>query len=464
MPDPLEAVTPLDGRYAAYSADLRPYASEAALFRARVRVEIEYLLAIAEVDAIDLTFSDDERAAVSAIADTFDVDDARRIKTIETEGDGDRPPTNHDVKAVEYWIRDELDRIDLAEAVPFVHFGLTSEDVNNLAYRLLARGAVEDVIVPQLEALIETVRADASTYDDVAMLARTHGQPASPTTYGKELAVYADRLARSRDRIDTAIGDLAGKLGGATGTFGAHYTVAPEVEWPAVARRVTDAFDLEYLSRTTQINPNDDLAALFDALAGMASICIDLDRDMWLYISQEYLVQAPAAGDVGSSTMPHKVNPIDFENSEGNLARARSELRFLADELTTSRLQRDLSDSTVMRNIGPAMASCHLGLHKLADGLGEVKPNEDTMAEELAAHPAVLAEAMQTALRAIGDRDAYERIKDATRGKQVTAETFAPIIEQIEAVDPALASRLADLEPSTYTGIAEELADGVAFE
>ncbi len=461
MPDPLDAVSPLDGRYAAAMAPLRPYASESALMRARVRVEVEYLIALADLEAVDLALSSGDRETVRSYHEAFAADDAERIKTIETDGDADRPATNHDVKAVEYWVRDRLRADGLDAAVPWVHFGLTSEDVNNLAYRLLVAGALEDVLMPALRAVRDQLAAMAREHRNLAMPARTHGQPASPTTFGKELAVYVDRLDRGRRRVDSARHGLGGKLGGATGTFAAHAVVVPDVDWPAFAQGFVADLGLTYRPLTTQVNPNDDLAGLLDALAGVASVLVDLDRDLWRYVSDGYLRQAAVSGEVGSSTMPHKVNPIDFENAEGNLEHARSDLRFLADDLPISRLQRDLSDSTVARTIGTALGHWLLGVSKTADGLEQVAPDADRMAADVAAHPEVLAEAVQTALRAVGDADAYERVKAATRDAAVEAETFEPLIDRVREVDPELADRLDALSPAAYTGLADVLVDAI---
>ncbi|MFP4591489.1 MAG: adenylosuccinate lyase [Halobacteriales archaeon] len=459
MSDPLDAVSPLDGRYASRTAPLRPFVSEAALLRARARVEVEYLVALSDLEAVDLELDGDDRATCRGWYERFGGDDARRIKAIEVEGDADRPATNHDVKAVEYWLRDRLRAADLERAVPWVHFGLTSEDVNNLAYRLLLVGAHADVLRPAIERVRDQLAAEARAHRDVPMPARTHGQAASPTTYGKELAVFADRLDRAIGRLDAAIDALGGKLGGATGTFAAHAVALPAVDWPAFAADFVEDLGLAYRPLTTQVNPNDDLAALFDAYAGAATVLLDLDTDMWRYVSDGYLVQAAAAGEVGSSTMPHKVNPIDFENGEGNLGHARAALRFLADDLPVSRLQRDLSDSTVSRTIGEALGRWLLGVEKTADGLDTVAPDAEAMADDLAAEPAVLAEAVQTALRRVGDEAAYERVKAATRDVDVDAATFDDLIEAVAATDPALAERLEALTPAAYTGLAAALVD-----
>lgn len=459
MPDPLDAVSPLDGRYASAMAPLQPYASEAALMNARARVEIEYLIALSDLDAIPLSVSDDERTSLRDWYREFDSEDANRIKTIEVDGDADRPATNHDVKAVEYWLDSRLGEVGMGDAIPWVHFGLTSEDVNNLAYRLLIRDACEEVLLPALDQVQTRLEDSATAHRSVPMLARTHGQAASPTTYGKELAVYAERTARSRRRLERALDELEGKFGGATGTFAAHTTAEPDVDWLSFSRGFVERFDLEYNPLTTQVNPNDDIAAVFDALATLATIFIDFDRDMWRYISDGYLVQEPEEGEVGSSTMPHKVNPIDFENSEGNLKKARNDLRFLADTLPTSRLQRDLSDSTVHRTIGGSLGHWLLGLKKADAGLATVVPDAEAMGDDLEDASEVLAEAIQTALRRIGDPNAYDRLKEATRGRTVDRRDFERLIDEIRDHDPALADRLDALEPAAYVGLAPLLVD-----
>jgi adenylosuccinate lyase len=452
----LQAVSPLDGRYARYTAPLVPYASEQALMRARVRVEVEYLLALAALDATPLAIDDEDRATLRSLYEEFDGDDAAAIKQLETEGWRGYAPTNHDVKAVEYFVREGLP--DGLAASQWIHFGLTSEDVNNLAHRLLVGAAVEDVLLPDLRDLQEDLAGMARAYRDAPMLARTHGQPATPTTYGKELAVYASRLARALGRVQVAVDDLSGKLAGASGTYAAHDAAYPDVDWRAFATAFLDDLGLHHEPLTTQVNPCDDLAALFDALRGVNNVLLDLDRDMWLYVSDRYLGQEAVEGATGSSTMPHKVNPIDFENSEGNLSKANSDLIFLADYVTTSRLQRDLSDSTVKRNVGTALAHCRIGYAKCADGLETVVPNEEVMRADLEANPEVVGEAVQTILRREGYTDAYERVKELSRGRRVSLEDFREMVDDLDL--PAdVREEVHALTPATYTGLADELVD-----
>jgi len=459
--DPLAAVSPLDGRYSRRTAPLSPYASESGLMRARVQVEAEYLIALADLDAVDLDLTPDERAAVRATYEGFDGDDAELIKQLEVDGAAGYSATNHDVKAVEYFLRvrlGEADAVAHAERLyPWLHFGLTSEDVNNLAHRLLIKPAVEDVLLPELRAIRDELTDLAHEHRDLSMLARTHGQPATPTTFGKEMAVYAARLGKTMARVQAATDDLAGKLAGASGTYAAHHAAFPDVDWEAFSETFVTDLGLAHTALTTQVNPCDDLSALFDSLRGVNNVLIDLDRDMWLYISDRYLGQQTVDGETGSSTMPHKVNPIDFENSEGNLSKANSDLTFLADYVTTSRLQRDLSDSTVKRNIGAAFGHCLIAYGKTQAGLGKIVPNEQVMTNDLESTPEIIGEAVQTILRREGDTDAYERVKELTRGRDVTIEDFYELFESLD-VDDAVREELLALTPTGYTGIAGDLA------
>ena len=453
---PLSTVSPLDGRYARHTESLVPYVSEGALLRARVRVEVEYLLALADLDATPLDIAPDDRATLRAAYENFDDGDAARIKRIETEGTDERPATNHDVKAVEYFVRDALP--EGLDAAQWVHFGLTSEDVDNLARRLLIGPAVEDVLAPALSTVRDALADLAGEHRDLPMLARTHGQPATPTTFGKEMAVYVGRLDRAVERIETATAGLAGKLAGASGTYAAHHAAYPDVAWRAFAREFVASLGLDVVEPVTQINPCDDLATLFDAVRGANTVLLDLDRDVWRYVSRRYLGQRADADETGSSTMPHKVNPIDFENAEGNLSKANAELEFLRGYVTTSRLQRDLSDSTVKRNVGAALAHCLIGYRKTGAGLAKVVPNEAVMREDLDANPEVVGEAVQTILRREGHTDAYERVKELTRGRRTSLEDFHALFDDL-AIDDATREELRDLTPSGYTGVASDLAD-----
>ena len=486
--DPLAAVSPLDGRYADRTAPLSPYASEAALMRARTRVEVEYLIELAALEATPIELDDDATAALRDCYESFSGADARLIKQLETDGAAGYTATNHDVKAVEYFLRvrltklaagasevdDETARggdgspqpapIDDAEALfPWIHFGLTSEDVNNLAQRLLVEAAVTDVLVPAIRAVRDTLVDLAHEHRDTPMLARTHGQPATPTTFGKEMAVYAARLGRAIGRVEAAVDDLSGKLAGASGTYAAHVAAYPDVDWQAASRSLVGRLGLDHQPLATQVNPCDDLAALFDALRGVNGVLLDLNVDAWLYVSDRYLGQRAVEGETGSSTMPHKVNPIDFENSEGNLSKANSDLTFLGDYVTSSRLQRDLSDSTVKRNIGAAFAHGLIGYSKTTDGLATVVPNEVVMREALEATPEVIGEAVQTILRREGDTEAYERVKALSRGAQVSIDDFHELFDDLD-VDPDVRAELRALTPAGYTGIAADLAEHPAVD
>jgi len=451
---PLSAVSPLDGRYARYTEPLVPYASERGLMRARVEVEVEYLVALADLDAVPLALGGGERAALRALYEEFDAEDAALVKQLETEGYGNYPATNHDVKAVEYFIR-ERSPVDVGE---WVHFALTSEDVNNLAHRLLVGPAVRKVLLPELREVRDALAGMAREYRDLPMLARTHGQPATPTTFGKEMAVYASRLGRALGRVETAADALSGKLAGASGSYAAHHAAYPDVDWRVFSEDFVAGLGLDHQPLTTQVNPCDDLAALFDALRGANNVLLDLAVDCWLYVSDRYLGQEAVEGETGSSTMPHKVNPIDFENAEGNLSKANSDLVFLGDYVTKSRLQRDLSDSTVKRNVGGALAHCLVAYGKLGTGLGKVVPNEQVMREDLGTTPEVIGEAVQTVLRREGHTDAYERVKALTRGEAVTLADFRDLFAELD-VPASVREELRALTPAGYTGVAEELVD-----
>ena len=452
--DALHAVSPLDGRYARYTEPLVPYASESALMRARVRVEVEYLLALADLDATPLSLDEAARTQLRSLYEAFDAEDARAIKAYETEGYAGRPATNHDVKAVEYFVRDGNDR----DVGPWVHFALTSEDVNNLAQRLLLKPAVESVLVPAIREVRDVLVELAHEHRDLPMLAHTHGQPATPTTFGKEMAVYAARLGNTLVELERATDRLSGKLAGASGTFAAHHAAYPDVDWRAFSRDFVGSLGLAHTPLSTQVNPCDDLEAVFNSLKSVNNVLLDLDRDCWTYVSMRYLGQETVEGETGSSTMPHKVNPIDFENSEGNLSKANSDLGFLADYVTTSRLQRDLSDSTVKRNVGAALAHCLIGYEKCLAGLETVVPRASVMREDLESNPEVIGEAVQTLLRREGHEDAYERVKALSRGQRASLEDFRQLFEDLD-LDESTRTELRALTPDTYTGLAGELVD-----
>jgi len=452
MSHALTALSPLDGRYAAKTRALQEHFSEFALVRHRVRVEIAWLKALADEPGFALLppFSPATVAELDRVAAAFSVADAERVKAIEAT-------TNHDVKAVEYWLREAFrGNAEVAAAGEFIHFACTSEDINNLAHGLMVRGGLGEVLLPAIDAIAARLDELAREHAGLAMLARTHGQPATPTTLGKEMANVAWRLKRARHAV--AAVEMLGKVNGATGNFNAHVVAAPSLDWPAFARRFVTGLGLGYNPLTIQIEPHDALAQAFDALARVNTILVDLDRDAWGYISLGYFRQKVKAGEVGSSTMPHKVNPIDFENSEGNLGLANALLRHLAEKLPVSRWQRDLTDSTVLRNMGVAFGYCLLGYEACLRGLGKLEANPARIAADLEDCWDVLAEPVQTVMRAHRVPGSYEKLKELTRGKGgITKEELHAFVKTLPLPDEAKA-RLLALTPSTYTGLAGPLA------
>ena len=448
----LTALSPLDGRYAAKVDALREQFSEFALIRQRMRVEVAWLLALAAEPAITEVppFSDDARATLDAVVSSFSVADAARVKTIERT-------TNHDVKAVEYWLKERLaSSPEIVRVAEFVHFACTSEDINNLAYGIALEEARRNTLLPLLESVAADLRALAHAHADVPMLARTHGQPATPTTLGKEFANVYARLERQIAALARL--PIKGKLNGAVGNYNAHAIAYPDVEWEKVAARTVASLGLEFNPYTTQIEPHDGIAEYCDALARANSILIDLDRDIWSYVSLGYFRQRMREGEVGSSTMPHKVNPIDFENSEGNLGFANALLRHLAEKLPISRWQRDLTDSTVLRNVGVALGHAMLGWTALRQGLAKLDVEENRIAADLDSNWEVLAEAIQTIMRRHGLPEPYEQLKALTRGKTgMTRESLRAFIAGL-ALPADAKSRLLALTPATYVGLAARLA------
>jgi len=451
MPSTLAAISPLDGRYARAAEPLRRMFSEGALIRYRIRIELAWLRALADAKVIDglRPFSRATCAALDRLLAGFGEADAERVKAIEAR-------TNHDVKAIEYWLKERLAKNrEMQGALEFVHFACTSEDINNLAYALMLKDARDEVLLPALDRVIAALRSLAHRHAGLAMLSRTHGQPASPTTLGKEIANFVHRLRRARERIAGA--RLAGKMNGAVGNYNAHVCAAPEVDWEPLCRRFVDALGLEFNAYTIQIEPHDSFAELFDALARANTVLLDLDRDVWGYVSLGYFRQKPKKGEVGSSTMPHKVNPIDFENSEGNIGVANALLRHLAEKLPVSRWQRDLSDSTALRNAGVALGHTLLAHEACLRGLGKLEADPRRLAEDLDANWEVLAEAVQQTMRRHGVADAYEKLKDLTRGRRLDRKGLASFIRGL-AIPDAAKKRLLALTPATYTGIAASLA------
>jgi adenylosuccinate lyase len=450
--DPIDALSPVDGRYARATAALRAHLSEAALIRERVRVEAEWLLTLARTRPAGLAGVEALTPAVLAVAESLAKEPpagaTAAIKAIESR-------TNHDVKAVEYYVRDQLATAGAsAAALELVHFGCTSEDINNLAYARMLRGARE-VLCEQLDAVIATLQSFASQHAQLPMLSRTHGQTASPTTLGKEFANVAARLQRARTRWAAVA--ILGKWNGAVGNFNAHTAALPAADWPTLAREFVESMQLTYNPLTTQIEPHDWIGEYCDALAAADVILVDFSRDAWGYISLGYLRQRAVAGEVGSSTMPHKVNPIDFENAEGNFGIANALLRHFADKLPISRWQRDLTDSTVLRNLGVALGHALIALRALQRGLGKIEPDPVRIAADLEHAWEVLGEAVQTVLRAEGIADGYELLKDFTRGRKVDAAAYQQFVASLP-INALAKARLAQLHPAEYTGHAATLA------
>jgi adenylosuccinate lyase len=451
MSDNLTALSPLDGRYAAKVDALRPIFSEYGLMHRRVAVEIAWLIALSDEAGIaELPpFDTAARAHLRAIADDFSVTDAARIKQIEVT-------TNHDVKAVEYFLKERIgDDPALAQAKEFVHFACTSEDINNLSYALMLRDAREHVLLAEVDKVTARLRELAHAYAELPMLARTHGQTASPTTLGKELANVVARLQRQRAGLESIA--ISGKINGAVGNYNAHTIAYPDIDWRAFSRRFVESLGLEWQAYTTQIEPHDGVAEICDAQRRIDTILIDLARDVWGYVSLGYFKQKLKAGEVGSSTMPHKVNPIDFENAEGNFGVASALLEHFSHKLPISRWQRDLTDSTTLRALGEAFGHALIGFASLEKGLGKLEVNAERIASDLDHAWEVLAEAVQTVMRRYGLPNPYEQLKALTRGHGMTRESMRGFIAQLDLPADAR-QRLLELTPATYTGLAAELA------
>ena len=443
--DSLQAISPIDGRYRAQVESLAAYFSEEALIRYRVRVEILYFIALCEeLPHLRGILSKDRTDRLHDIHLSFTTEDAARIKEIERV-------TNHAVKAVEYFIKEKFDELGLSDEKEFVHFGLTSQDINNTSFPLMIREAVEHVFLPEFGGLVDQLQFYATEWKDVSMLARTHGQPASPTRLGKEIEVYVYRLQEQLKTLE-ALPHTA-KFGGATGNFNAHTVAYPQHDWKHFAADFVRSLGLEREAFTTQISNYDQLAALFDVLTRINVILIDLARDFWMYISMDYFKQQIRAGEVGSSAMPHKVNPIDFENAEGNLGIANSIYGFLARKLPISRLQRDLTDSTVLRNVGVPLAHSLIALKSLRKGLGKVLLNKDALYQDLEHNWAVVAEALQTILRREGYPKPYEALKELTRtNTAITEKSIYDFIETL-AVSDTIKEEMHRISPHNYTGL-----------
>ena len=450
----LTAVSPVDGRYGSKTAALRAIFSEFGLIRYRVLVEVRWLQALAQAEGIPEVppLSDHAASLLDGIVDRFSEQDANRVKNIESV-------TNHDVKAVEYFIKEKIAGNDELMAVSeFVHFACTSEDINNLAHALMLRDGRAEVLLPRLDEVVNAIRGLAHDFADQPMLSRTHGQPASPTTLGKEMANFVHRLERQRNQLSSA--ELLGKINGAVGNYNAHLATYPDVDWPGFARSFVESLGVSWNPYTTQIEPHDYIAELFGNVSRLNTILIDFSRDIWSYISLGYFRQKTVAGEVGSSTMPHKVNPIDFENAEGNFGIANAIFHHLGEKLPISRWQRDLTDSTVLRNLGVGIAHTSIALQSLMRGIGKLEVDDRRLQEDLDANWEVLAEPIQTVMRRYGVEKPYEKLKELTRGQRISAEQLRQFVSTLDIPDDAKAA-LADLTPSGYIGNAREQAGNV---
>lgn len=448
----LTAISPIDGRYADKVTGLRHIFSEFGLMRFRLQVEIQWLVALANNSLITEVpkLSEHSISTLKDMLENFSEDDAKHIKAIEKT-------TNHDVKALEYFIKEKISsNIELQKISEFIHFACTSEDINNLAYALMLKTARNQCLIPLMDELIEWLDQATKTFAAIPMLSRTHGQAATPTTVGKEFANVCSRLKRQKQQLLNV--KIQGKINGAVGNYNAHKIAYPEINWPEFAKQFVESFTLEFNSHTTQIEPHDFIAEYAHACIRFNSILKDLDRDIWAYIANDYFKQRAIANEVGSSTMPHKINPIDFENSEGNLGIANALFDFFATQLPTSRWQRDLVDSTILRNLGVAIAHSMIAYQSTLKGLNKLEVNTDKIRDDLNQHWEVLGEAIQTVMRRYGVAEPYEKLKAFTRGKVLNQATIAAFIHQLEIPDSAKQSLLT-LTPENYIGYAEVLAN-----
>ncbi|MEK6842297.1 MAG: adenylosuccinate lyase [Nanoarchaeota archaeon] len=457
----MEVISPIDGRYRKYTEPLAKIFSEQGLIKRRIKVEGEYLIALSEHLQIGTReFSESEKELIRNLSN-LSLGDAQVVKDIETKGYNGIKATNHDVKAVEYFMKHKLRGSTLEDSLEWIHFALTSEDVNNLAYGLMLSDGLDQVMLPVAKELYNSLEELAQKYKGVPMLARTHGQPASPTTFGKEFKVFSSRVRRQIEKIDNF--KLLVKLNGATGNYNAHYVSYPNIDWIQFTKDFIEKINpnrkrLVPNLITTQIEPNDNYSELFDNFARFNTILIGFNQDMWRYISDDWITQKPVEGEVGSSTMPHKINPIDFENGEGNLGFANAMFGFFSKKLPISRLQRDLSGSTVMRNIGSAFGYSLIDYKSTLKGLGKIAVNERKVIEELENHPEVISEAIQTVLRREGVEMSYEQLKEMTRGRRVTMEDFGIFINGLN-IREEIKNELRQITPTNYTGIAKLLVE-----
>lgn len=447
----LSAISPIDGRYGKQTAPLRDFFSEYALIKFRLKVEARWLQTLANTADIDAvpTLSDAAINFLNALVKDFDIDDAKRVKDIERS-------TNHDVKAVEYFIKEKLaDNAELKKISEFVHFACTSEDINNLAYALMLKGSLSEILYPAMDLLIDSIRDLAHRFHDQPMLSRTHGQPASPTTLGKEMANVVYRLRRQKDLLSQI--PILGKFNGAVGNYNAHLAAYPQIDWPSVTEQFILDLGLGWSPYTTQIEPHDYVAEIFDCLSRFNTIVLDFNRDVWGYISMGYFKQTPVANEVGSSTMPHKVNPIDFENSEGNIGIANAILAHMSQKLPVSRWQRDLTDSTVLRNLGLGMAHSLISYQATRRGISKIEVDPVRLNADLENNWEVLAEPIQTVMRRYGIENPYEKLKELTRGHKLSREKCQQFIQALDIPDSAKQALL-ELTPANYTGNASSQA------
>ncbi|RVT49093.1 adenylosuccinate lyase [Rheinheimera sediminis] len=448
----LTAISPVDGRYGSKASELREFFSEYGLIKFRVTVEVRWLQKLAATAAITEVpaLSDSANALLNGIVDNFSLADAQRVKDIERT-------TNHDVKAVEYLLKEKVaDHAELAAVSEFIHFACTSEDINNLSHGLMLGAARDEVLLPLCDQLLNEIKALAHKYKAIPMMARTHGQPASPTTLGKEMANVYMRLKRQREQIAKV--ELLGKINGAVGNYNAHLSAYPNLNWHQFAEEFVTSLGLSWNPYTTQIEPHDYIAELFDAIARFNTILLDFDRDVWGYIALGHFKQRTIAGEIGSSTMPHKVNPIDFENSEGNLGLANAIFQHLSSKLPVSRWQRDLTDSTVLRNLGVGFAYTVIAYHASLKGISKLEVNEANLLSELDQNWELLAEPVQTVMRKYGIEQPYEKLKELTRGKRITPADLALFIDKLE-LPAEVKAELKALRPDNYLGAAIELVD-----
>lgn len=448
----LTALSPIDGRYGDKTIELRTIFSEYGLLKYRVQVEVQWLQKLAsQVEISEVpTLSQSATNHLNQIVEQFDINDAKRIKEIEKT-------TNHDVKAVEYFLKEKVSSNEELHAInEFIHFACTSEDINNLSYALMLKEAKESVLIPYWKKIIETISAQAKTYRDLPLLSRTHGQPATPSTIGKEFANVAYRLQRQLNQLQTI--EILGKINGATGNYNAHIVAYPQVDWHQLSEEFVNSLGLKWNPYTTQIEPHDYIAEFFDCVARFNTIMIDFNRDIWGYISLNHFKQKTIAGEIGSSTMPHKVNPIDFENSEGNLGIANAIMSHLGSKLPISRFQRDLTDSTVLRNLGVGIGYAIIAYQSTLKGLSKLEVNQEYLLDELNRNWEVLAEPIQTVMRRYGIEKPYEKLKELTRGKRVDAEGMKQFIDSLDLPENEK-SRLKQLTPANYIGYASAFVD-----